>query len=263
MIFFATMNLRTRSELFGLLLTVRKATAPQLIALAAPLGISASNVKSHLSRLVAEGVVGREGEVRRAVYSLTDKQKAVVDGISERLDETQQAPWDGSWLSLAMRMPGVRGEREALRSSLWFDGFRPWGREVWLRPAWPLPWAQTRVDHYIAQCGWCVRGTVVGTVNLDGIRALYAVERLDREALDVASAVSQKIRTFREDGEAFAARHRLTAQIVDVVARDPRLPVEIWHRQSGMTALRSAYRALIAATEKRAAAFVAHVMRDR
>lgn len=256
------MNLRTRSELFGLLLTVRSATAPQLIALAAPLGISASNVKSHLSRLVAEGVVRRDGKVRRAVYSLTEKQDSVVEGIAERLNEEQLAPWDGSWLSLAMRMPTARSEREALRSSLWFDGFRPWGKEVWLRPAWPIPWALTKADRYAERGGWCVRGASVGTIRIDGVRALYALERLDREAQGVASAIERKIRSLKGDADVFAVRHRLTAQVVDVVARDPRLPREIWRDLQGMTALRSAYRRLDAVTEKRAAAFVSGVMRD-
>lgn len=254
------MNLRTRSELFGLLLTVERATAPQLIALAAPLGISASNVKSHLSRLVAEGTVRREGEVRRAVYSLTEKHQAVVEGITERLSEAQHAPWDGSWLFLAMRMPTARGERDALRASLWFDGFRPWGREVWLRPAWPIPWALTKVERYVERGGWCVRGAIVGTVSIASIRSLYAVERLDREARNAASMISRKVRSLREDADAFAARHRLTAQVADIVARDPRLPAEIWPNPQGMTALRTAYRGLAAATAKPAAAFVASIV---
>src|SRR6185503_19863893 len=58
-----------RSILMGLLAgAARPLTAPQLIRLAAPLGLCASNLKSHLTRLVADGALRRKGPSRRAVY---------------------------------------------------------------------------------------------------------------------------------------------------------------------------------------------------
>ena len=38
-------------------------TAAQLIRLAKPLGVSATNVKSHLTRMVADGILEREGPI--------------------------------------------------------------------------------------------------------------------------------------------------------------------------------------------------------
>src|SRR5579859_6456260 len=59
-----------RTTIIGmLLLAERSLSAPQLIRLASPLGLSATNVKSHLTRMVAEGVLRREGSVRLAVYA--------------------------------------------------------------------------------------------------------------------------------------------------------------------------------------------------
>lgn len=256
------MNLRTRGELFGLILTVGRVTAPQLIALAAPLGHSASNVKSHLSRLAAEGVVRREGPARRAVYSLTDKRQGVVEGIAVRLEEPPDTRWNGEWLSLAMRMPAGRAEREDLRAALWFDGFRPWGREVWLRPAWPMPWARSKAESYAARGAWCVQGPNVGTVRVAAIQALYAVQRLDREAHDVAGVITRKSRSLRTDAAAFAARQKFAGKAVDVIARDPRLPAELWPQPSGLTRLRAAYRTLMMETKAGAEAFVSAVMAD-
>ncbi|NOT41215.1 MAG: hypothetical protein HOP13_12050 [Alphaproteobacteria bacterium] len=254
------MNLRTRSELFGLILMVGQVTAPQLIAFARPLGVSASNVKSHLSRLAAEGIVRREGPVRRAAYSLTDKRQGIVEGIAARLEEPPDTPWNGEWLSLAMRMPAARAERENLRAALWFDGFRPWGREVWLRPAWPMPWAGAKAEGYAVRGAWCVQGQNVGTVGVAAIQALYAVQHLDREAHDVAAVIARKSRSLRTDADVFAARQRLSGMAVDVIARDPRLPAEFWAQPSGLARLRTAYRTLMTETKARAEAFVSEVM---
>jgi phenylacetic acid degradation operon negative regulatory protein len=256
------MNLRARSELFGLILTVGRATAPQLIALARPLGLTASNVKSHLSRLAAEGIVLREGPTRRAVYSLTDKRQGIVASIATRLEEPPDRRWNGEWLCLAIRMPAARAERENLRAALWFDGFRPWGREVWLRPAWPMPWARAKAEGYAARGAWCVQGQSVGTLSLAAVQALYAVQRLDREAEDVAALIARKTRALRSDADAFAARQKLSGMAVDVIARDPRLPAELWPQPSGLARLRRVYRTLMMETKARAEAFVSAVMTD-
>lgn len=251
---------RTRTDLFGILLAARQATAPQLIELAQPLGISASNVKSHLSRLVGEGVVLRRGPARQAVYSLTERQRPVVEGIEVRLEEPPDTAWNGDWLSLALQMPTAREAREALRASLWFDGFRPWGREVWLRPAWPLPWAVERAQAYVSAGGWCVCGPVVGTANPAGVQALYRMDRLDREAHAMADVLGKRKARLRSDAEAFAARLHLAGRVIDVIARDPRLPSELCAKFGGLKRLRRCYRELMHETEARAAAFVAGVL---
>ena len=250
----------TRTRLFGLFLAAPALTAPQLVALGAPLGLLASNVKSHLSRLVAEGVVQRRGPRRLAVYSLTAQRRPVVEGINLRLAPQPDEPWDGTMLMLAVRMPAKREAREALRAALWFDGFRPWGREVWLRPAWPLPWAAERAQAYVAG-GVAVglQGTLVGTPNVAAIKALYASERLDREASALAAAVEKQSRRVWTPAQAFAARQILAGRVVDVISRDPRVPRALSGGE-GLARLRAAYRRLMAATEEPARAFVQSVV---
>lgn len=250
----------TRTQLFGLFMAAPKLTAPQLVALAAPLGLSASNVKSHLSRLVAEGVVQRRGARRLAVYSLTAQRRSVVEGINLRLAPPVDEPWDDTMLMLAVRMPAKREAREAVRAALWFDGFRPWGREVWLRPAWPLPWAGECAQAYVAGgVAVGVQGALVGTPNVAAIKALYASERLDREAAALAATVEKQSRGLRTPAQAFAARQTLAGRVVDVIARDPRLPRALADGD-GLARLRAAYRTLMTATEAPARAFVKSVV---
>lgn len=253
---------RTRTHLFGLFLAAPEVTAPQLIALAEPLGISATNVKSHLSRLVSEGIVRRRGLRRHAVYSPTERQRPIVEGIALRLDDPPSAPWQGEMLMIAIRFPRRRDARADLRAALWFDGFRPWGREVWLRPAWPMPWALERARAYVERgFAFGVQGSIIGTANVAAFKSLYATDRLDREASALAVLVERQTKRFRSDVQAFAARMKLAGRVVDVIARDPRLPAALSPRPSGLERLRSAYRVLMAKTEAPAAAFVASVVK--
>jgi DNA-binding transcriptional regulator PaaX len=75
------MKIPARSTIVGIMvLTGRKLTATQLIKLATPIGLSASNVKSHLSRMVTEGVLERQGRTRFATYSATKDEAHKIEG---------------------------------------------------------------------------------------------------------------------------------------------------------------------------------------
>lgn len=184
----------------------------------------------------------------------------MVERIRERLAQPSDEPWDGAMLMLAVRVPKHRQARDALRAALWFDGFRPWGREVWLRPAWPHLWAVERAQTYVASgASVAVQGTLVGTPNVAAIKALYASERLDREASVLAKVIEKQSQQLNTPVQAFAARQRLAGRVVDIIARDPRLPPTLMSGE-GLTRLRAAYGALMTATETPAKAFVDSVV---
>src|ERR1041385_35793 len=114
---------QSRTLIIGIMvLANRPLSAAQLIALAEPLGLSATNVKSHLTRMVREGVLKRQGPARLATYRPADDQMLVVNGIKARLRERRDEAWDGKWLMLTLKLPRHRGERERLTAALWFDG---------------------------------------------------------------------------------------------------------------------------------------------
>ena len=114
----------TRTTLFGIFVIAgRPLTAAQLVALAHPLGIHASNVKSHLTRMVADGSLRRVGAVRKATYAPTKAKEDVIAAIRRRLDERAAPRWNGKWLMLSLR----RDDQEKFLASLWLDGFRPCG----------------------------------------------------------------------------------------------------------------------------------------
>jgi len=233
----------TRTLLFGIfVLADRPLSASQVIALSKPLGISATNAKSHLTRLVADGSLHRSGPPRQARYSPATDRRDIVAGIAARLGRHSGA-WDGRWIMIALHGPSTRPERRALRQSLWFDGFRPAGVDAYVRPAWPEPWALERAQFYLAgRSGLCIHGALLGALDVRRVASMYRLDALDREAGRLARRVSTRTRGDCSPAEAFAARLDVGGRVARLVAHDPRLPQGIWGSRTGLRDLRRAYR---------------------
>jgi len=238
----------TRTTLFGIfVLAGRSLTAAQVIALARPLRISATNVKSHLTRMVAEGSLERTGPKRAAQYRPAPSKAAVVEGIEARLESHPEAPWDGEWIVLALKMPVPRGERDRLRASLWFDGFRPWDGATFVRPAWPKTWAQARARGYLDRApGIALHGALLGDIPVD---RLYGLDALDREARRLARRIRAKRAPAGSPARAFGSRLEIGGLVARLVGHDPRLPQALWGKRTGMRELSRQF----ARFEKRAA----------
>jgi DNA-binding transcriptional regulator PaaX len=232
---------RCRTSIIGILvLAGRRLSAAQLIRLAAPLGLSATNVKSHLSRMVKDGALDRKGPARLATYGPAAAQLLVIDGILARLAKTRKEPWDGAWMMLALRRPAQRGDKERLRASLWFDGWRPVGPDAFVRPAWPRAWAQdSALQHAEIALGFCVCGQLIAApVEKD---ALYDLKGLDAEAHRLAAWISHRSVSARSPQAAFVERMNVGGRVARMVGHDPRLPPAIWGKRRGMEEMIDAF----------------------
>ncbi|HKO57717.1 MAG TPA: hypothetical protein VJ276_17755 [Thermoanaerobaculia bacterium] len=247
-----------RTSLFGIfVLAGRPLSAAQVIALAAPLGITASNVKSHLTRMVADGSLRRSGPVRKATYQPSEQREGVIAGIRGRLDDSPPEPWDGAWLMLSLRLTGLRrADREELLASLWLDGFRPCGGTTFIRPAWPAAWAASRAAAYLGSLeGACIRGEPLLPVDA---AALYELDALDRRAMQLADWIARQRIPHRHDARAFALRLRVGGRVVAVMGHNPRLPPAVWGKRNGMRRLAASYRRF----ERRIAPLAARFVED-
>lgn len=255
------MPVASRTTIMGIFVTAaRGLTASQLIALAAPLGVSATNVKSHLTRMVAEGVLRRHGRVRLATYEATREQARFIDSIRDRLVESNQEPWDSTWLQLTLPVLRSRSQRERLHSGLWFEGFRTVAPNVYVRPAWPSPWAKDVARRYAdVAAGICMQGVVLKSPG--DLSRLYDLNGLDSEAAVLASRIRRKVRVTLGPKQAFVERIRIGGEVVQLVAHDPKLPAEIWGSRHGVRNLVQAFSDFEAAVAKPAAAFVEQVVR--
>jgi len=236
------MNIPSRATIVGILvLAGRRLSAAQLIRLASPLGLSATNVKSHLTRMVAAGALDREGPARLGTYGPTAGQLLLIDGIQARLKESPEEPWDRTWLMLAFRLPPKRGHRERLRASLWFDGWRPVISDVYVRPAWPRTWSEESARKYSEQdLGFCIRGVFMGPP-VD-FAALYDLRGLDSEARRLAAWIRRRSTATRSPQAAFVERLKVGGRVAQLIGHDPRLPSAIWGERRGMQELVDTFR---------------------
>ena len=233
----------TRTLIFGIfVLAGRKLTATQVIALARPLSISATNVKSHLTRMVGDGALKRSGPLRAARYWPSSSQAAVIGGIVARLQRKQGSLWDGRWIVLILCMPSNRVQQRRLRAALWFDGFRPCAPNTFVRPAWPKDWALGRARQHLAHMpGLCLCGTLVGSIDALDVNAMYGLDLLDREARRLARRISKmRIKTGLA-AAAFAARLKVGGLVARLVGHDPQIPTALWDRRTGMRELVRAF----------------------
>jgi len=255
------MNEATRTKLFGVLVLVgQPVSSREMVDLCRPLGLSATNVKSHLTRLVSEGALVRSGPNRMHLYSVSPERQKLVDALSSRLRQQPDERWDGQWLMIALKRETRRPERERLKSSLWFDGFRPCAKDTVLRPAWPRTWAITRAESLTSSLAACVIGPLVGTLDLAQLRKLYRLTDMDARARRLTSritAIGKKVDTAEQ---AFVARLAVGGMMVELVSHVPRLPAEIWGPLSGLREARSAYSAFEARVAGASEHFVASVL---
>ncbi len=229
-----------RTTIIGILVLANRAlTAAQLIRLAEPIGLSASNLKSHLTRMVNEGSLARSGPVRQATYAPSAAQNRVVTGVKARLTEDPKGPWDNTWYMLTFHLPTNRAERERLRASLWFDGFRSVSFDCFVRPAWPEPWAENRTQMYIGGGAIPIRGEIVAPHRMEN---LYDLRGLDSEARRLAAWLKRQRGGSITPRAAFVRRMEAGGRVARLVGHDPRLPPAIWGRLRGMAEVIREYR---------------------
>ena len=107
-----------------------------LIGMLEPLGLTATNVRTLLSRMVSKGWLVAEREGRRSYYDVTRRGRALLEeGGSRIYDPPQQTEWDGEWTLLAYSVPEERrSARDRLRPRLSWLGFGSLGNGLWATP---------------------------------------------------------------------------------------------------------------------------------
>lgn len=258
------MNDDTRARIVGVLVLVgTPVSARELVALCRPLGITATNVKSHLTRLVAEGALFRTGRRRTHRYAISPQRQRFVDAVSSRLRSSPAERWDEQWLMVALKPQSQRAERLRLRSRLWFDGFRPCGPDTYLRPAWPRAWAVARARALAGAASACVLGRLVGTLRLGQVRKLYRLTRIDTQARRLARRIEAIGDSLADPADAFKDRLTVGGLVVDLVSHLPNLPPMVWGGLTGLQDLQSSYAEFEARVVVPAETFVDEILSGR
>jgi phenylacetic acid degradation operon negative regulatory protein len=236
--------LNPRSFLFTLYgdyvepLGMRSVRVSALITLAAHFGVTATALRTALSRMTAEGWLEAErAPGDRPAYRLSARGRALIEEGTRRIYERRGA-WNGSWLlvwySLGERR---RRERERLRSELSFLGFGSLGNGVWVSPHD----LRDRVNGLLHEHGMTEHVTVIygaldwPTDAAELVARAWDLEevgrRYDAFATRIHAALredGERVRTRKLDGaDAFRRRFQLTHEFRRFPFVDPDLPTAL------------------------------------
>lgn len=233
----------TRTLLFGLFVLADRPglTASEVVRLAEPFGIPATNVRSHLSRMVADGSLTRSGSTRSSIYAPSRSKRHVIDVI-ERRSKTIEEPWHGDWVVVVLPRGLARHARRRIDRRLSFDGFRPWETQAYVRPAWPADWTMERARRHAETAGGlCIRGALVTPMSASDVARAFRLDALDREARKLLAWIREHDGRGKDPARALAARAEVGGRIARFLSADPQLPPELWGKRTAVRRLVDAF----------------------
>lgn len=229
-----------------------------LIALLEPLGLTATNVRTVLSRMAKRGWLESEKHGRRSYYTLTARGRRLLEEGETRIYRPRdQEEWDGKWTLVAYSIPEERrGQRDRLRVRLEWLGFGSLGNGLWISPHDVVD----RVEEVASELGVAAEVEVFRGDHAGGESSLQLVDRcwdlaalnaryeafIDRH-LDPCVALKEESASVAPR-DAYVRRFNLVHEFRDFPLQDPFLPralqSESWAGECAL-ALFNYYRGLL------------------
>ncbi|MEU8690082.1 PaaX family transcriptional regulator C-terminal domain-containing protein [Streptomyces sp. NPDC048665] len=194
-------------------------------------GVGEQATRSMLSRMAGRGLLSRRRQGRRTYIGLTDRSEAVLRDGERRIWHTGAVnrDWDGTWTLLGFSLPeSWQRQRHDLRAQLTWAGFGALFSGLWIAPGevdvseivgeLGLA-AHVKVFRANADAGTDIAGMIDETWDLAQLAACY--REFDEAWRPYASGGAHLTAE-----EALALRLRLTAEWLQVIRADPRLPVQ-------------------------------------
>ncbi|MEV0238829.1 PaaX family transcriptional regulator C-terminal domain-containing protein [Streptomyces sp. NPDC050674] len=192
-------------------------------------GVGEQATRSTLARMAGRGLLRRQREGRRVYFGLTGRSEAVLRDGERRIWETGAVNrrWDGSWTLLGFSLPeSWQRQRHDLRSRLTWSGFGPLFNGLWIAPG------AVEVSALVAELGLTAHVKVFRAHADAGMDIGRMIEET-WELSDLAGSYAGFVRRWHpwedelpDPGDALVLRLRLQTEWLQIVRRDPRLPVE-------------------------------------
>jgi len=189
-------------------------------------GVSEHATRSTVTRMVNRGLLRRQRHGQRMYFGLTERTRAILADGQHRLRETGAVnrDWDGTWTLLGFSLPGAwHRERHDLRSQLSWAGFGPLQGGLWIAAG------TQHVDQIVASLG------LAAHVRVFHARTdhLTDVDEMIRDAYDLDGLATRyevflkrwQPGTHEPSADPLAAKLRLVTDWLQIIRRDPRLPV--------------------------------------
>jgi phenylacetic acid degradation operon negative regulatory protein len=201
------------------------ARVASLVALMAPLGITAPAVRTAVSRMVKQGWLLPVRLSGAAGYALTPRAERRLDNAAARIYRTTaNDEWDGHWHLIVPDRPVDRATRERLRSGLAYLGYAPLGDGTWLA-ARPSPELDALLNaERIGSESFLARHQHDDAGLIRRAWDLEAVGRSYRRWLAEAHELVGSLPGDPADEEVFAVRSRLVHEWRKFLFTDPGLP---------------------------------------
>ncbi|MEU7301442.1 PaaX family transcriptional regulator C-terminal domain-containing protein [Streptomyces sp. NPDC007189] len=193
-------------------------------------GVGEQATRSTIARMVGRGLLSRRREGRRTYVGLTERSEAILRDGEQRIWKTGAVnrDWDGTWTLLGFSLPeSWQRQRHDLRSQLTWAGFGALFSGLWIAPG------EADVSGIVAELGLEAHVKVfrahadTGTDVAEMIDDTWDLPELAARYRDFEASwqpyASGGARPAAED--ALALRLRLTAEWLQVIRSDPRLPL--------------------------------------
>ncbi|MFJ8648366.1 PaaX family transcriptional regulator C-terminal domain-containing protein [Streptomyces sp. NPDC093546] len=192
-------------------------------------GVGEQATRSTLSRMATRGLLRRQREGRRMYFGLTERSAAVLRDGEHRIWQTGAVNrnWDGTWTLLGFSLPeSWQRQRHDLRSQLTWNGFGPLFNGLWIAPG------EVDVSSLVAELGLSAHVKVF-RAHADSGTDIGAMIEESWELPELSARYDEFVRRWQpwqtrlpEADDSLALRLRLQAEWLQVIRRDPRLPVE-------------------------------------
>ncbi|MZF86302.1 PaaX family transcriptional regulator C-terminal domain-containing protein [Streptomyces sp. SID5643] len=192
-------------------------------------GIGEQATRSTLTRMVGRDLLRRQREGRRMYFGLTERSEAVLRDGAQRIWQAGAVNrrWDGTWTLLGFSLPeSWQRQRHDLRSQLTWSGFGPLFNGLWIAPG------EVDVSALVAELGLSAHVKVFRAHADTGmdigrmIEETWELSELAQRYAGFASRWQHWEDDLPDAGDALVLRLRLQAEWLQIVRRDPRLPVE-------------------------------------
>ncbi|MEV7689694.1 PaaX family transcriptional regulator C-terminal domain-containing protein [Streptomyces bungoensis] len=193
-------------------------------------GIGEQATRSTLTRMAGRGLLSRRREGRRTYVGLTDRSQAILRDGERRIWKTGAVnrDWDGTWTLLGFSLPeSWQRQRHDLRSQLTWAGFGALFNGLWIAPG------EVDVSGIVAELGLAAH---VKVFRAHADAGMDVTEMID-DTWDLGE-LAARYRDFEASWGPYASggadpaaedalglRLRLTAEWLQVIRADPRLPV--------------------------------------
>jgi phenylacetic acid degradation operon negative regulatory protein len=202
-----------------------RARVASLVAMLAPLDITAPAVRTAVSRMVKQGWLQPTRIEGAPAYLLTARAEVRLEEAAARIYRTRTADgWDARWHLVVPNRPTERASRERLKNGLAFLGYAPVGEGTWVA-ARPSPELDALLDaegvhaeRFAAAHETDDADLVRRAWDLDAVGRAY--ERFLADAQGLVGALPVR----PTDEDAFAIRSQLVHEWRKFLFTDPGLP---------------------------------------